>query len=294
MDIVKINFAMTYLTGVAQDWFKVGLNQEDQGILQDWLSDWNLFVDELCRHFGLLDPVGEAANILDNLYIKPGNKISTYNVDFMHYASQLGWENSVLCHRYYQGLPNWIQNPISTREQGKPTSFQDMYTLAMTIDHHYWEQDRKRHHARQAEKEALKSHSQKQGKASTSGSVMASQSKATLSPVASSAKNLSSKPSLSPAPKKQSNTPRVDLSSKLASNGKLTSDECKKHLENNLCLYCGAGDHKLDSCPKKQTTSWTPVPRSRPQSLPRAVVLQQLLPRNPWKNREQPPELRTD
>ena len=37
--IAKINFAMTYLTGVAQDWFKVGLNQEDQGILQDWLSN---------------------------------------------------------------------------------------------------------------------------------------------------------------------------------------------------------------------------------------------------------------
>ena len=32
-DIVKINFAMTYLTGVAQDWFEVGLNHEDQGIL---------------------------------------------------------------------------------------------------------------------------------------------------------------------------------------------------------------------------------------------------------------------
>jgi len=29
MDIVKINFTMTYLTGVAQDWFEVGLNQED-------------------------------------------------------------------------------------------------------------------------------------------------------------------------------------------------------------------------------------------------------------------------
>jgi len=46
----------------------------------------------------------------------------------------------------------------------------------------------------------------------------------------------------------------VDLSSKLASNGKLTSNERKKRLQNNLCLYCSAGDHKLDSCPKKQTT----------------------------------------
>jgi len=129
-----------------------------------------------------------------------------------------------------------------------------MYALAMTIDYRYWEQDCKCHRTRQAEKEALKSHSQKQGKASTSGSVMASQSKTNLSLAASSAKNPSSKPSPSPAPKKQSNTPRVDLSSKLASNGKLTSDERKKHLKNNLCLYCGAGDHKLDSCPKKQTT----------------------------------------
>jgi len=36
-------------------------------------------------------------------------------------------------------------------------------------------------------------------------------------------------------------------------NGKLTSNECKKCLKNNLYLYYGAGDHKLDFCPKKQT-----------------------------------------
>ena len=210
-------------------------------------------MDELCRHFGLSDPVGEAANMLDNLCIKPGDKISTYNVDFMRYASQLGWGNSVLCYCYYQGLPNQIQDPISIQEQGKSTSFQDMYALAMTINHRYWERDRERYCARQVEKEALESHSQKQGKASTSSSVMASQSKANLSSAAPSIKNPSSKPSLSSTPKKQPNTPQVDLSSKLASNSKLTSDEHKKHLKNNLYLYCGAGDHKLDSCLKKQT-----------------------------------------
>jgi len=129
-----------------------------------------------------------------------------------------------------------------------------MYALAMTIDHRYQERDHECHCARQVEKEALESHSQKQGKASTSSSVMAYQNKANPSLAALSAKNPSSKPSPSPAPKKQPNTPQVDLSSKLASNGKLTSNECKKHLKNNIYLYCGAGDHKLDSCPKKQTT----------------------------------------
>ena len=126
----------------------------------------------------------------------------------------------------------------------------------MTINYCYWERDREYHHVRQVEKEALKSHSQKQGKASTSSSVTASQSKANLSLVASSTKNPSSKSSLSPTLKKQPNILQVEesLSSKLASNGKLTSNKCKKCLENNLCLYCSTRDHKLDSCSKKQTT----------------------------------------
>ena len=91
-------------------------------------------MNELCRYFGLLNPVDKVANMLDNLCIKPDNKISTYNMDFMHYTFQLGWGNSVLYHRYYQGLPNQIQDPISTQEQEKPTSFQNIYALVMTIN----------------------------------------------------------------------------------------------------------------------------------------------------------------
>jgi len=46
----------------------------------------------------------------------------------------------------------------------------------------------------------------------------------------------------------------MNLFSKLASNSKLASDKYKKHLKNNLYLYYGVGDHKLDFCSKKQTT----------------------------------------
>ena len=89
MDITKINFAITYLTEVVQNWFKVGLNQEDQGILQDWFFDWNLFVDKLCQYFGLSNPVSKVANMLDNLCMKSSDKISTYNIDFIYYVPQL-------------------------------------------------------------------------------------------------------------------------------------------------------------------------------------------------------------
>ena len=46
----------------------------------------------------------------------------------------------------------------------------------------------------------------------------------------------------------------MNLFSNLVNNGKLTSDKYKKCLKNNLYLYCGIGDYKLDFCPKKQTT----------------------------------------
>jgi len=81
-----------------------------------------------------------------------------------------------------------------------------MYALAMNIDYYYYKCDHKCHYARQVEKEALESHSWKQGKASTSDTATASQNKANLSPAASSTKNLFSKSSVSPTLKKQPNT----------------------------------------------------------------------------------------
>ena len=47
------------------------------------------------------DSIGKVANMLDNLYMMPSDKISTYNMDFICYTSQLDWKNSILYHHYY-------------------------------------------------------------------------------------------------------------------------------------------------------------------------------------------------
>jgi len=96
------------LSSVAQDWFEVTLQQEDLGYTQPWLSTWYLFVDKLQVHFGLSDPVENTTNLINNLRIKPEDNIATYNVEFMQYAAQLNWGDSVLCHRFYQGLSNHL------------------------------------------------------------------------------------------------------------------------------------------------------------------------------------------
>jgi len=76
-----------------------------------------------------------------------------------------------------------------------------MYALTMTIDYYYWEQDCKCHYARQIEKVALKSHSQKQGKTSTFGTATVSQNKANTSLAALSAKTLPSSYLCPPLPR---------------------------------------------------------------------------------------------
>jgi len=258
-DEEKINFALTYLSGVAQDWFKVALQQEDLSYTQPWLSTWHLFVDELWVHFGLSDPVGDAANLIDNLRMKPGDRIATYNVEFMRYAAQLNWGDLILCHRFYQGLPNRLQDPIANREQGKPNSFQAMYQLAITFDNRYWEQNRERDRLRNTEKDATDSHNQKQGRmaqfsASSQNSVpfrpQSSTAPPQTAPSWSSLKppRASSSIAKSPSP----STLHVDLSNKLGRDGKLNGNERKHHIDNNLCLYCGLKDHKVDGCPRKQ------------------------------------------
>ena len=44
-------------------------------------------MDKLQVNFKLSDLVGDAANLIDNLHMKPGDKISTYNMEFMQYVA---------------------------------------------------------------------------------------------------------------------------------------------------------------------------------------------------------------
>jgi len=141
-DVDKVNFAMTYVSGVVQDWLQVALEQENQGIHHAWLYSWTSFVKEMHTCFGIPDIIAEATHSLDHLHMNPDDQIATYNIAFLQYSAELQWTENALCHRYYSGLPDRIQDIISTREGGKPSTFQTLYSITVSINNHFWEQKR--------------------------------------------------------------------------------------------------------------------------------------------------------
>ncbi|KAF5347728.1 hypothetical protein D9756_010224 [Leucocoprinus leucothites] len=225
-------------------------------------------------HFGVANPKSEVAELLDNLQMKSGNKIATYNIEFMKYATQLGWGDKVLFHCYYKGLLNRIQDPISTCEQGKPDTFQEMLRMAMLIDSCYWEHDCKQACAHAVEKD-LAEHKQSKPSNSSNNPQPIPQCGPSLQPSNfnqgsnnnnNSSSNSNNNHNTSQAPSKSA-TPapstsnqqcssthpaKPDISIKLGKDGKLTPKEHKHHIDEDLCLFCGGKGHKVDQCHRKQ------------------------------------------
>jgi len=134
-----------------------------------------------------------------------------------------------------------------------------MYQLAITFDNRYWERNRERDRFRNTEKDAADSYNRRQGKtthyaASSQNSVPSRPQSSTAPPQTTPSQNSQKPPraSSSIAKSPSSSTPCVDLSDKLGRDGKLNGNERKRRIDNNLCLYCGSKDHKVDGCPRKQ------------------------------------------
>ena len=178
----------------------------------------------------------------------------------MQYAVQLNWGDTVLCHRFYQGLPNRPQDLIANWEQEKPTSFYAMYQLAITFNNRYWEWNCEWDRFCNTEKKAADSHHQKQSRmaqySASSQSSTPSHPQSSTTPLQTVPSQSFQKPSRQPSSIIKSpflSTPHVDLSDKLDRDSKLNGNERKRCIDNNLCLYCGSKDHKIDGCPRKQS-----------------------------------------
>ena len=82
---------------------------------------------------------GEAETKLENLSMKPTQRIAKYLVEFTRLSTLTGWDNRALRHQFYCGLPARIKDEVS--HVGKPNTLPELRTLALSIDNRYWERE---------------------------------------------------------------------------------------------------------------------------------------------------------
>jgi len=242
-DRTKVNFAISYLKGIALAHFENSLLEPDVFHPPAWEDDYDDFVSELKTYFGSPDVVGEAESKLENLSMKSTQRIAKYLVEFNRHATITGWDNCALRHQFYRGLPARIKDEVS--RVGKPATLPELRTLAQSIDGRYWEREeetRRERSGQSTEKKTEKPHNQ----SSSSSSNQNNQNKGHKKQSA----------QRNPSSSAQSSDKKVsDLSDKLGKDGKLTAAERSRRFANNLCLFCGGLGHTAKECPKSSSSA---------------------------------------
>jgi hypothetical protein len=227
-DHAKIAYAISFLTDSAQLWYEpYFLNPPIPP--PRFTYSWPHWKEELRLLFGNLNAENEAEYKLRRLRMSESHKVNKYAVDFNNLASQTSWGDEALTAAFYEGLADRLKDRIADRPGGRPRDLNTLRRIAQDYDAHYWQR-----------------HEEKGRTSASSGTPSASrgnpsQPRSNPSPSTSS----SSRP---PAPSDRPRPQRPDLSGKLSNDGKLTSDERQRRMQNNLCLYCGKGGHKATEC----------------------------------------------
>jgi hypothetical protein len=232
-DRAKVNFAQSYLKGMALEWFEPDLLSDELSSHPDWMDDYSKFMLELQTNFGPHDPSGDAKMQLEQLNMRKGQRINKYIVEFQRLASQVrGWGDGALRRQFYNRLPAHIKDKIS--RMGKPATLSEFKTLAQTINAHYWE---------------CKGEISRESKSSSSNPLKPSTSdRASSHPSGSGNHRSGQNKSAKPTSASTLSTPKaLDLNTKLGKDGKLTAKECQRHLDKKLC---GRPGHSAWDCTK--------------------------------------------
>ena len=175
--------------------------------------------------------------------MKPTQHITKYLVEFNQLSTLTGWDHCALQHQFYRKLLACIKDKVS--HVGKPNMLPALWTLVLSIDNHYWEQEEETHQERGGQLSEKKT-DKPQNQASSSSLNQNSQNKHH--------KNTST-PHNSSSSARNSEKKTSDLGDKLGKNGKLTATEQVHCFTNNLCLFCGGVGHTAKECLKSSSSA---------------------------------------
>src|SRR5882724_11806496 len=115
-DTTMVNYILSHLKGSALDCFKPTLLDPIEPI---WLSDLNLFIEELETNFRTYDPVSEAEAELKGLRMHESHQAMKYLIKFQQLAACVQWGEAALRRQAYNGLTKHIKDTTWSTTRGQ-------------------------------------------------------------------------------------------------------------------------------------------------------------------------------
>lgn len=131
----KITFALSYMTGAAQNWAMPILQALDEGRPHALLVDYDGFRESVIAVYGDMDRRSNAEDRLGK--IKQTGSVAMYISMFNEHAAQVDWNESSLVARFRGGLKDDVLDSIATAE-AQPRGLQEWMAMASRIDERLW------------------------------------------------------------------------------------------------------------------------------------------------------------
>ena len=138
----KVNYTMSFLKGMALDYFEPFLDTPDDEAA--WLEDYELFVGELLINFSPYDALVDAKAELNVLIMKDSHKATRFFVDFFQLSTLCDYNDRALLGEVYSALLKRVKDEMTHFDC--PSTLQELRDLVLRINQRYWERKAKLAH----------------------------------------------------------------------------------------------------------------------------------------------------
>ena len=136
-DSEKVFFAISYLRGVALDYFEPFINEPDPYQNLDFLEDWSAFVQKLSNIFGSYSPEDDDEDAIVAIPFPNDGKAVNYFVQFAKYQNRIRWDDRSLRKVVKDALPNRIRDELRFSHEDL-SSLEGLRRAVQKINNDFW------------------------------------------------------------------------------------------------------------------------------------------------------------
>ena len=135
----KIFFAISYLRGIALDYFELFITEPDPLQSLDFLEDWLAFIQQLSNVFRSYSPEDDDEDAIVTIPFPHDRRAAGYFIRFAKYQNRIQWDDRSLCKVVKDTIPTRISEELHYSQEDL-SSFKGYKRAVMRVDDNYWRQ----------------------------------------------------------------------------------------------------------------------------------------------------------